>query len=132
LSKEEAKALNLPALEKFIESELFHRILNSQKLFREHRFSVKIPPIMLDENLSDLKNENFIVTQGAIDCAFTENGEYMIVDYKTDKTANAAELFDKYSKQLEIYKYALEHAKNTKVKEMIIYSFYLNDQYIKR
>ncbi len=130
ISREEACALNIPALEKFIECDLFGRILESTRLLREYRFFVKIPPLMLDENLSELENENFIVTQGALDCAFMENGEYIIVDYKTDKTKNITELFNKYSKQLEIYKYALEHTENIKVKELIIYSFCLNEQYI--
>ncbi len=129
LNKEEACALDIPALEKFITCDLFGRILKSPILMKEYRFSVKIPPRILDKNLSDGENKNFIVTQGALDCAFTENGEYIIIDYKTDKTKSARELFDKYSKQLKVYKYALEHTKNIKVKELIIYSFYLNDQY---
>lgn len=132
LNNNEAKVLSITALEKFVKSDLFERISNSSKLLREHRFSVKIPPSMINESLSNSESENFIVTQGAIDCAFLENGEYIIVDYKTDKAANISELFDKYSKQLEIYKYALEHAQGIKVKELIIYSFYLNDQYIGR
>jgi ATP-dependent helicase/nuclease subunit A len=132
LSKDETRALNLPALKKFTESELFRRMSVSPKLLREHRFSVKIPPNMLDKNLSDAESENFIVTQGAVDCAFLEDDAYVIVDYKTDKTADTAELFNKYSKQLELYKYAVEHTEQIKVKELIIYSFYLSEQYTKR
>ena len=127
LNKEENNALDTHAIEKFIECDLFDRIIKSQQLLREYRFSVKIPPSVLDENLIDFESKNFIVTQGALDCAFLENDEYIIVDYKTDKTNNVRELFDKYSKQLEIYKYALEQTKGTPVKELIIYSFYLND-----
>lgn len=130
INNEEACALNIPALEKFIKCSLFTRILKSPQLLREHRFSVKIPLGMIDKTLPNLESKNFIVTQGALDCAFIENGEYTIVDYKTDKTESTTELFNKYSKQLEIYKYALEHTENIKVKELIIYSFYLNDQYI--
>ena len=67
--------------------------------------------------------------QGAIDCAFLENDKYVLVDYKTDRISDISELFYKYKKQVELYKYALKTSENIDVKETILYSFYLGDSY---
>ena len=42
--------------------------------------------------------------QGAIDCAFIENGKAVIVDYKTDRIDSVESLAESYSKQLLLYK----------------------------
>ena len=78
-------------------------------------------------NKEDEKDENSVVVQGAMDCAFLEDDGFVIVDYKTDKTENMQSLYEKYVSQLSIYKYALEETQNLKVKETGIYSFYLSD-----
>ena len=50
-----------------------------------------------------------------------------MVDYKTDYVENGKEddLVDKYKKQLEIYKKALEQALGRSVDKCFIYSVYL-------
>lgn len=130
LTTYEYNSLDINALKKFAESNLAKRISNSKNVLREHRFYAKIPTnkIFSDRNSDDKsKYENtFVVVQGALDCAFEENGEYVIVDYKTDKATNMCELYEKYKKQLETYRYAMEETKNIKVKEIGIYSFNLN------
>ena len=67
--------------------------------------------------------------QGALDCAFLENGKYIVIDYKTDKTSSVKKLWDRYSKQLKLYKFAFEKSENVKVSELILYSFYLSESY---
>ena len=54
----------------------------------------------------------------------------ILVDYKTDYIENGKEelLKNKYKKQLEIYKKALEEALNRKVKKTYIYSLKLNKE----
>lgn len=126
LNSREANVLDINKIKKFMDSDLMQRILNSPKAIREQRFSVKVPPEFLSKEIVCENNyDNFIVMQGAIDCAFLENDEYVIVDYKTDKTENIKELYEKYSTQLKLYKYALEKISPYKVKELAIYSFYL-------
>ena len=56
----------------------------------------------------------------------TKNGDIILADYKTDFVENEIELVNKYSKQLEIYKDALEKGLSKKVNEIYIYSLYLN------
>ena len=65
--------------------------------------------------------------QGAVDCAFVENGEIIIVDYKTDKVRSMRELKDRYSEQLRLYSFAMQLSTGMKVRERVIYSFALND-----
>lgn len=130
LTIKESESLNAGQIQKFINSPLAKRILQSEKVVREQRFSVKIPPELLNKQaVSEKNSDNFVVMQGALDCAFQENGKYVIVDYKTDKTQNIRELYEKYSTQLNLYKYALEKISGISVKELIIYSFYLNESF---
>jgi len=132
-SNDKIKLLNRNSILNFTNSNVCRRILNSSEVLKEHRFSVKmslrdVPSVgnnLIDENLKD----NFIIVQGAIDCIFKEEDGYAIINYKTDKASSLIELYDKYRLQLEIYKYAFENSKKLKVKEMIIYSFYLSDYY---
>ena len=134
MNKSEYHALYIPSLENFVNSNLFNRILNSEKVIREHRFSVKIPPEFLNndfnfKNVKETESKDFIVLQGAIDCAFLENDKYVLVDYKTDRISDISELFYKYNKQVELYKYALKTSENIDVKETILYSFSLGESY---
>ena len=132
LTVKESESLNVTQIQKFINSPLAKRILQSKKVLREQRFSVKIPPELLNKHaISEKISDTFVVMQGALDCAFQENGKYVIVDYKTDKTENIKDLYEKYSTQLNLYKYALEKISEIKVKELIIYSFYLNESFSK-
>lgn len=134
LNKSECHALCIQSLENFVNSNLFDRILNSEKVIREHRFSVKITPEFLSndfdfKNVKENENKDFIVLQGAVDCAFLENDKYVLVDYKTDRISDISELFYKYNKQVELYKYALKISENIDVKETILYSFSLGESY---
>jgi ATP-dependent helicase/nuclease subunit A len=57
---------------------------------------------------------------------FIENGEAVIVDYKTDRVKDEKDLAELYHKQVELYKTAIEETTDYKVKEVIIYSIHLN------
>ncbi len=130
LDNNESEVIDIRSIEKFIKSEIGKRILKSPQILREHRFSVKIDSKYLgDYNCSE---NHYTVMQGAVDCAFLENNKFIIVDYKTDKVNSINELWNKYSKQLELYKYAIEQSKNIPVSELVLYSFNLNDCYISK
>lgn len=66
-----------------------------------------------------------VLIQGIIDAYFEEDGEIIVLDYKTDRVQNEAELKDRYQEQLRLYTKALEQITRKKVKEQIIYSFNL-------
>ena len=67
--------------------------------------------------------------QGIIDLYFEEDGELVLVDYKTDRVmkgeAGEKELVKRYAIQLDYYEKALTQLTGKNVKEKIIYSFAL-------
>ena len=69
-----------------------------------------------------------VLIQGIIDAYFEEDGEIIVLDYKTDSVQTEAELKDRYREQLRLYTKALEQIIRKKVKEQIIYSFTLRKE----
>jgi len=113
-------------LKTFLTSELGQRIKAAKKsgnLMREKQFVMGVPAkeIKLSET-----SEEMILMQGMIDACFYEDGEIVLVDYKTDRVSTAKELIDRYQIQVELYSRALENGLDAKVKEVYLYSFALN------
>ena len=75
------------------------------------------------------KSNDSVLVQGIIDLYFVdENNKIILVDYKTDYVETEAKLVEKYKKQLELYKIAIEKSLNKKVDETYIYSTCLNKE----
>ncbi|MFM1603111.1 PD-(D/E)XK nuclease family protein, partial [Helcococcus ovis] len=68
-------------------------------------------------------NSNIYLVDGQIDMYFEEDGELVIVDFKTNKKIDE----EIYKTQLELYKQGLERATGKKVKEKIIYWIFHNE-----
>ena len=85
-------------------------------------------PDEIDSSLP--KTDEKIIIQGILDCAFEENGEMVIVDYKTDRVSSEDELRERYRNQLSIYNKAVEECMNMKVKETVLYSFHLEKEVV--
>ena len=67
-----------------------------------------------------------VLLQGVIDCCFAENGEWVLIDYKTDRVAQNYSAYDvakKHFAQLRLYKTALERLTGRKVRQSYIYLF---------
>ena len=72
--------------------------------------------------------EDLTLIQGIIDVFWIEKDGIVLLDYKTDRVQQAKELIDRYETQLKLYADALERvfgARKLKVKEILIYSFFL-------
>lgn len=72
--------------------------------------------------------EDLTLIQGIIDVFWIEKDGIVLLDYKTDRVQQAKELIDRYETQLKLYADALERvfaARKLKVKEILIYSFSL-------
>ena len=123
LTEEEKAALEIPKLERFFGCELAERIKRSDMLLREEKVTVGIPAAELYDGLSAESGGETVVVQGYVDCAFLEDGELVIVDYKTDRVSSAVELREKYAAQLKLYERALAECTGIKVRETLIYSF---------
>lgn len=128
LSQEQADAIDRNAVHKFINGELFARMKSAERVMREYRFAVIIPAKLAEIAVTGETADTPIFMQGAIDCAFIENGKAVIVDYKTDKVDSVESLAENYAKQLLLYKNALEQSEEIEVSECIIYSLELGEQ----
>lgn len=126
LSENEGKAVNIGAAKRFFMSPLAERIFASDNVMREKKFAALFPAKFFYLELTGEAAEEKIVVQGIADCVFVEDGELVIVDYKTDTGVDAEALLDRYSAQLEIYREALSQALGMPVKETLLYSFFMN------
>lgn len=128
LSKVQADCIHASHIVKFTKSDVFSRMkeaYNRDELFRERQFLLGVPA----KEIKDHSNsKETMIIQGIIDVCFIENNQYVIMDYKTDKVQDLEELKERYAKQLECYKLALEKITGKDVSEMIIYSVHLGDE----
>ena len=120
----EAKAINMYKLYSYTKSDLFNELKKARKVYKEQPFYISLTADEIYGNGLD----DSILVQGIIDLYYiNQAGEVVLVDYKTDyvEKGNDVELVNKYSKQLEIYKRALQQALGKSVDKCYIYSVYL-------
>ncbi len=127
LTKEEDKCLFVKDFISFLKDPIGIRMKKAAfegKLFREQPFTMEMQAREAD---SKWDSGETILIQGMIDVYFEEDGEIVLLDYKTDwtKDESGEELIQKYKKQLWLYKKALEKSSQKKVKEVMIYSTHL-------
>lgn len=125
LTEEYAKAVSLPKILNFLEQELSYRMWRAQEqglLYREQPFVLGIDAKRLDPDLP--KGEKVLI-QGIIDVFFIEDGEIVLLDYKTDVIDSLEALWNRYNVQIQYYEEALTKLMQMPVKERILYSFYL-------
>ena len=125
LEKAQIEVLDKGAIEAFFESELARRMASAEKLVREYEISYLEEASFFNPELADEVKGEQIFVDGMLDAAFIENGKGVIVDYKTDRVKDAEELKNKYSKQLLLYKRALERLWGIEISECHLYSFSL-------
>ena len=128
LTEAQAKVIDRERALRFIRSPLADRVRAAEKVYKEYRFTVRIPASMVNADVDERFADEPVVLQGAVDLAFVEDGKLVIVDYKTDRVKALRELTDMYASQLLFYKRALEECLQLPVKECLIYSVRLCDQ----
>lgn len=105
---QEVMLLYIKGLAEFFQSELGQRMLKSNNIRREWAFN-----LLMEEGS---------LLQGVIDCAFLENGAWVLVDYKTDRIEDEDAFIQRYKLQIDWYAKALEKITGTPVKERYLYS----------
>ena len=75
-----------------------------------------------------MESDELILLQGIIDLFFEEDGEIVLLDYKSDYLEEAEMFINRYESQLSYYRKALEQITGKKVKEAIIYSLHLGEE----
>lgn len=128
LSEEERKALPVKKIQRLCRSSLGKRMTAAEregKLYREAQFMIGVP---MKEMEPETESEELVLVQGVIDLYFEEDGDLVLLDYKTDYVEPGGEevLIDRYRAQLLWYRKALEQMTGKRVKETIIYSFGLS------
>ncbi|MBE5823291.1 MAG: helicase-exonuclease AddAB subunit AddA [Butyrivibrio sp.] len=112
-----------PDIVSFLSTDLGQRMgeaFRRGQLMREKPFMMGVSANELD---SKFPENEMVLVQGIIDAWFIEDGEIVLLDYKTDRVDDEDTLIRRYRLQLELYKRALEAATDKKVKEVYIYSF---------
>lgn len=111
----------------FLETDLGKRYKEAYakgNLYRERQFMMGIPAT---EASKDLPDGEIMLIQGVIDAWFVEDGEIVLVDYKTDRVHTGQELISRYKVQIDYYQRALERMTHMNVKERYLYSFTLGE-----
>ena len=94
---------------------------------REKKFTLEVSVSDIYPELQEFSAEKMMI-QGIADCAFLENGELVVVDYKTDRLESEEIFREKYASQVLIYKKALSMSTGYNVKETLLYSFHLGKE----
>lgn len=106
---------------KFLRSNLGKRMSQAQKegrLHKEQQFVMGIPA----REMGVADSEELVIVQGIIDAYLEEDGQLVLIDYKTDRVWNPKVLADHYREQLNYYERALSQMTGKKVREKLIYS----------
>ena len=109
---EEADVIDAADVARFFSSGIGKRMLASPEIRREWSFNLF------------REGENLLI-QGVIDCAFLEGGEWVLLDYKTDRIEDPEAFCESYRPQLEWYAAALETLTGRKVREKCLYALSL-------
>ena len=128
ISSTEADCIDANRLLEYTKSNLWQELKEAKEINKEKAFYINVKASKLYDNISNEIDENILV-QGVIDLYYIDkNDNLVLVDYKTDYVEKGKEelLVEKYKEQLNLYKEALEKSLNRKVKNMGIYSLYLN------
>lgn len=123
-TEEERNLLSDTSLYKFFSSDIGKRLINAKRIEREMPFSMLFEGKRVYDTLEDGEN---LFLQGIIDTAFEEDGEWVLVDYKTDRVKSGEDLIKRYKIQMDLYKEALQRLTGMPVKACYIYSFRLHD-----
>ena len=131
--------MRIREVEAFAKSKLLLEMRSADKLYRELRFNVKLPArdFTTEDELKALYENEQILVQGVIDCLYLDKeGEYHLVDYKTDRlTAEERadrelarkKLAAKHSLQLSYYAKAVELIFGKYPSTVEVYSLPLGD-----
>ena len=119
LRESQYKAIEPQTLLRFFSSPLGQRILDAERVYREQRFTLLQKASVLPGG----SDEDEILLQGVVDCCFEEDGELVVVDYKTDfvTAETLREKAESYAVQVRSYSEAMERIRGLRVKEGVLY-----------
>ncbi len=130
LTKAQAQCIDPSKVLAFFGSALYKRIRSAKNYSRERKFTVSSSDLKAINPEFDHIRDSDNMIKGIVDIMFEESDGLVVVDYKSDRGISGNGLRERYSKQLQIYKSAVELITGKKVKELVIYSIELEQTII--
>ena len=133
LTEEQAQTIYPQKITEFFKTDLGKRMIASKSVRREVPFNIEISSTEIFKELpKEIYEKEMIMIQGVIDCFFEEDGQFVLIDYKTDYADDAAmpQIKEKYKIQMDYYALALQQITGKTIKEKNLYLFG-NQQIIK-
>ena len=121
LTEQQADAVDIAALERFLTSALAAEIRGAANVLREYRFTLLMDAKEYD---SAAAAGDAILLQGVVDCCFETADGLTVVDFKTDAAyapQQIAERAEQYRSQLTAYSRALEQVLERPVVRRVLY-----------
>ena len=121
LTEEQAGAVDIKALEGFLNSSLADEIRKAEQVLREYRFTLLVSA---REYAPAAPKDDFILLQGVADCCFYSPDGLTIVDFKTDHVYHYDDIntrAEHYRPQLNAYSLALSRVLQRPVHRKILY-----------
>ena len=110
LTPAEADAVYVKGAAAFLESSLGKRLTAAETLHREWPFTMQI------------REDSPTMVQGIVDAAFLEDGQWILIDYKTDRDTRPEVFVPRHEKQMNWYRSAVERLTGIPVKEMWLFA----------
>ena len=120
LTAGERDAVRPTVLAQFLMSETGMRLRAAKDVRREQPFNVLAMASQALTGEEMRGSDGDMLVQGTIDCCFIEDGKWVLLDYKTNRTDDLEGIKTHYRRQLELYAYALEKITGIPVKERIL------------
>lgn len=130
LTAAQAESIQTEKISQFFRSEVYRKLTAAKSYQREMKFTVAAAQLDIEDEIIKRFMGTDVMIKGIVDLMYEEEDGIVIVDYKSDRSASANELRERYSKQLEIYKAALELTTGKKVKGLSLYSIELAQEIV--
>lgn len=115
------EAVRPSMLAKFLDGEVGRRLRAADEVHKEWSFNVMLrtEEALTESEVGRFAGEELLV-QGTVDCCFLEDGQWVLLDYKTDRSRDIDALKAHYQNQLHVYALALERITGIPVKQKIL------------
>ena len=131
MTRDEASVIRLSDIRRFLKTKTgkeMEQAFLAGKLHREQPFVLGVPAKTVRQ---EWDSDETVLVQGIIDAWFEdEDGDLVLVDYKTDHIADGERLAERYRGQLSYYAQALEKLTERRVKAQVLYSFFLGREIV--
>ena len=120
LTEAERRSIETRKIWKFVGSKLGQRMRYAKAVYRELPFGRLLPAHKYYPEATDENDQIFL--QGIIDVLFEEeDGNYVLLDYKTDRKISAAAARARYQFQIDLYRDAVETILGKPIKESYLF-----------